>query len=61
MTFMYTGKTCLTGKEFETFQQVVYELQIGMDENSAIILEELPKDHNKETVEVIAYIFLKDC
>lgn len=56
MTFMYTGKARLTAKDFEIFQQVVYEFQVGMDENSAIILEELPKDHQQEAEEVNSYI-----
>lgn len=41
--FLYTGKTSLNEKEFEVFQQLVYEFQISTDENTAIILEEIAK------------------
>ncbi|XP_045035304.1 zinc finger protein 813 isoform X2 [Daphnia magna] len=41
--FLYTGKTSLSEKEFEVFQQLVYEFQISTDENTAIILEEISK------------------
>ena len=41
--FLYTGKTSLSEKEFEVFQQLVYEFQIRTDENTAIILEEISK------------------
>nr|CAH0112615.1 unnamed protein product [Daphnia galeata] len=42
--FLYTGKTTLNEKEFEVFQQLVYEFQITTDENTAIILEEIARD-----------------
>lgn len=41
--FLYTGKTLLNEKEFEVFQQLVYEFQISTEENTAIILEEISK------------------
>lgn len=41
--FLYTGKASLSEKEFEVFQQLVYEFQISTDENTAIILEEISK------------------
>ncbi len=41
--FLYTGKISLSEKEFEVFQQLVYEFQISTDENTAIILEEISK------------------
>ena len=42
--FVYTGKAALNPQEFEVFQQMMGEFQIGMDENSAIILEEKESD-----------------
>jgi N-acetylglucosamine kinase-like BadF-type ATPase len=49
--FLYTGKTSLNEKEFEVFQQLVYEFQISTDEKTAIILEEIAKgctDHESQ-------------
>ena len=41
--FLYTGKASLSEKEFEVFQQLVYEFQISTDEHTAIILEEISR------------------
>lgn len=46
--FVYTGKAALNPQEFEVFQQMMGEFQIGMDENSAIILEEKESDDEGE-------------
>lgn len=56
--FLYTGKTSLSEKEFDVFQQLVYEFQISTDENTAIILEEISKgcmDEEFQVFEIYVY------
>ena len=57
--FLYTGKTTLNEKEFEVFQQLVYEFQITTDENTAIILEEIARDCIDQESEVFSTMYRK--
>ena len=45
--FLYTGRASLNEGDFEVFQQLVFEFQIGLDENAAIILEEITTENEK--------------
>ena len=56
---MYTGKTTLNEKEFEVFQQLVYEFQITTDENTAIILEEIVRDCIDQESQVFSTMYRK--
>jgi len=55
--FLYTGRASLNETEFEVFQQLIYELQIRTEEETAIILEQIHRndketsEHDKETAE----------
>ena len=48
--FLYTGRASLNETEFEVFQQLIYELQIRTEEETAIILEQIHRN-DKETSE----------
>ena len=52
--FLYTGKTSLSGKEFDIFQQIICELQIVTEGERHIILEEITPIHqNADTALVV--------
>ena len=55
--FLYTGKASLTEKEFDVFQQMVYEFQIRTEEETAIILEQINRTDVLESEKEVA-IFL---
>lgn len=56
--FLYTGKASLTEKEFDVFQQMVYEFQIRTEEEAAIILEQIHRaDVLESQKEVFAAIY----
>ena len=54
--FVYTGKAALNPQEFEVFQQMMGEFQIGMDENSAIILEEKESDDEEMPTNTVSFL-----
>ena len=50
--FLYTGRASMNQQDFEIFQSLVFEFQIGLDENSAIILEEIVSEVNDENGQI---------
>ena len=50
MEFIYTGELILNSQtDLDTFQQLVYQFQIGLDEKYAIFIDEFIIENDKKS------------